>query len=138
MLAEELTAALKKEFPRAAITYDSPPNPIATFAAIQEAVGRIFVYDDGDEITVSVENISHAHFNPYDEELSEEARAERIIPEVMEFLHQLLGDKILLIRSNRGGAWMPLESAEIKGLKDNCRYYLWSRPFRFEELRENR
>jgi hypothetical protein len=113
MLAEKMTAALKREFPAAAINYDSPPKPIATIAAAQEAVGRIFIYLEDDEITVLVENISHAHFNPYDEDLSDEARAERIIPEVMEFLHQLLGDRILLIRSNRGGhgcPWTPRRS----------------------------
>ena len=65
MIRDSLIPALKREFAGWEITFDTPPQPIATFPAAQEAVGKVFVYDDGDEVTVAIEKITHSHFNPY-------------------------------------------------------------------------
>lgn len=71
MIRDRLIPALKREFAGWEIAFDSPPQPIATFPAVQSEVGRVLVYDDGDEATVLIEKITHGHFNPYDGKLSE-------------------------------------------------------------------
>ncbi len=74
MIRDCLIPALKGEFAGWEIEYNTPPQPIAIFPASQEAVGRVLIYDDGDEATVLIEKITHGHFSPYDETLREEKR----------------------------------------------------------------
>ena len=86
MIRDYLIPALKSEFPDREITFDIPPQAIATFPASQEAVGRVLVYDDGHEVTVLIEKITHGHFNPYDEKLEEEQRDKIATEDVVDFL----------------------------------------------------
>jgi hypothetical protein len=72
MIRDCLIPPLKREFPGWEIVFDNPPRPIGTFPATQAAVGKVLVYDDGDEATLLIENITHGHFNPYDESLKED------------------------------------------------------------------
>lgn len=67
MIRDHLIPALKREFAGWEIQFAYPPHAIATFPAAQPEVGRVLVYDDGDEVTVLIEKITHGHFNPYGE-----------------------------------------------------------------------
>jgi len=86
MIRDYLVPALKREFAGWEIDFSPEAPAIAAFPASQEAVGRVLVYDDGDEATVCIENITHSHFNPYDENLKEEEREKIIVEDVLEFL----------------------------------------------------
>jgi hypothetical protein len=48
MIRDYLVPALKREFAGWEINFAAPPQPVATFAATQEKVGRLMIYDDGD------------------------------------------------------------------------------------------
>lgn len=133
MLRDYLIPALKREFPEWEIIFDHPPQPIATFPARQETVGRVMVYDHGDEATVLAEHISHAHFNPYDETLKEADRNEWITQTVINFLKALFSDRVLLhVRlDGRGGGWEEFDPHQAPvQLSASSRYYLWSGPYR--------
>jgi len=129
MIRDCLVPALKREFAGWDIAFDTPPNPIATFPASQGAAGRVFVHDDGDEVTIHIEKITHGHFNPYDETLSDEERARIITDDVIGFLKALFSDRVLLNVSDghksSGWARLDLTDKPVK-LKESTRYFLWS------------
>jgi hypothetical protein len=132
MIRDRLIPALKREFSGWDVAFDAPPQPIATFPAAQQAVGRVLVYDDGDEATVLIENVTHGHFNPYDEKLSEAQRDEMVTEDVIDFLKALFSDRVLLHSSpdNRRGGWsrLDLEDGPV-ALSPSFQYFLWSRPY---------
>jgi hypothetical protein len=132
MIRDHLVPALKREFPGWDIAFDAPPKPIATFPAVQPAVGRVFIYDDGHEATVVVENVTHNHFNPYDDTLTEAKRDELVTEEVMDFLKALFSDRVLLHSSPDNGTcgWtrLDLEDEPVE-FSPSFRYFLWSRPY---------
>ena len=110
MIRNYLVPARKKEFSGWEISFGDPPQPIATFPACQEAVGKVLVYDDGQEATVCIEKLTHGHFNPFDEILTENERAKIITEDVVNFLKALFSDRVLLHTStvNRVGGWIRL------------------------------
>jgi hypothetical protein len=133
MIRDCLVPALKREFPDWAIAYDVPPNPIATFPAAQAAVGRVLILDDGNEATVVIEHVTHGHFNPYNNALSETERDSLITEDVIEFLRALFSDRVLLDTTddNRIGGWTRLDLHEGPiEFSPNHRYFLWSRPYK--------
>jgi hypothetical protein len=136
MIHDRLIPALKREFAGREIAFDTPPQPIAIFPAAQPAVGRVMVYDDGDEATVLIENITHGHFNAYDEKLSEARRAEIITEDVIAFLRALFSDRVLLFTSpdNHVGGWtrLDLKDGPVE-LSLSYRYFLWSRPYETDD-----
>lgn len=132
MIRAHLIPALKAEFSGWEIDFAPEPPAIAAFPASQAAVGRVVIYDDGDEATVAIENITHGHFNPYDEGLSEEEREKVIVEDVIDFLKALFADRVLLSASaNRGfGGWSRLDLREGPvQLSPSLSYYLWSKPY---------
>jgi hypothetical protein len=132
VIRDTLVPALKREFADQAVVYAAPPNPVATFPAKQEAVGRVIVLDDGDEATVVIEHITHGHFNPYDNTLSEAERDAWVTERVIEFLRALFSDRVLLSTSanNRIGGWTRLDLRDDPiELSPAHRYFLWSRPY---------
>ena len=132
MIRDRLIPALKTEFSGWEISFDEPPQPIATFPACQEAVGKVTVYDDGEEATVCIENITHGHFNPYDESLNPEEREKIITEDVVEFLKALFSNRVLLHTTpdNRVGGWsrLDLQDGPVE-LSPSARYFLWSKPY---------
>ena len=138
MISEILIPKLKQHFPDRGLRIgtDSGSNdlkPCAVFPAIHPDVGTISICDDGDELTVHAGNYTHTHFSNYDDELTEEQKAEKISDEVIEFLKDLFSDKIVLYRSyGIFGGWYPREEnekKESKGIFNNRRKeYVWSGP----------
>jgi hypothetical protein len=133
MIRDRLIPALNREFADCEIAFDAPPQPIAIFSAAQPGVGRILIYDDGDEATVCIENVTHGHFNRYDEKLSETERDEAVTEDVIDFLKALLGDRVLLYSSadNRIGGWTRLDLTDGPiELSPSLQHFLWSRPYK--------
>src|SRR5262245_44486949 len=96
MIRDYLIPALQGQFVGWEIAFATPPLPIATFAQRQAAVGKVMIYDDGDEATVVIERITHGRFNPYDPHLSQEQRDQIITEDVVNFLKALFYDRVLL------------------------------------------
>ncbi len=98
----------------------------------EPAVGRVLVYDDGDEATVLIENVTHGHFNPYDEKLSEAQRDETVTADVIDFLKALFSDRVLLhcTPDKHRGGWVRLDLKDGPvELSPASHYSLWSRPY---------
>ena len=132
MIRDHLIPALKSEFAGWEIDFSPEAPAIAAFPASQEAVGRVLIYGDGDEATVAIENITHGHFNPYDESLKDEEREKIVVEDVIEFLKALFSDRVLLHTSaNHGvGGWTRLDLCEGPAqLSPSLRYFLWSKPY---------
>jgi hypothetical protein len=135
MIRDLLIPALKREFSDRQIDFSPEAPAIAAFPASQQAVGRVVIYDDGDEATLCVENISHGHFNPYDQSLTDEEREKVIVEDVIEFLKALFSDRVLLHTSadHRIGGWTRLDLAEEPiRLSPSESYFLWSKPYEKE------
>ncbi len=132
MIRDCLIPAMKREFSGWEVAFDVPPQPIAAFAAAQPSVGRVLVYDDGDEATVLIENVTHGHFNSYDEKLSDAQRDEMVTEDVIDFLKALFSDRVLLHCSpdKHGDGWtrLDLKVGPIE-LSPSFQYFLWSRPY---------
>jgi hypothetical protein len=132
MIRDYLVPALKREFAGWEIDFDLPPQPVAAFAATQEKLGRLIIYDDGDEATVTVEHLTHGHFGCYQENLSPEEKEKIIAEDVVGFLKELFTDKVLLYSAVTGGmsGWFRLNRKEGPvELSRDCRWFLWSHPF---------
>lgn len=134
MIRESILAELKSRFPAESYRVSEEGNYIAVFAAKCPDVGNVTIWDDGDEATVLIENITHGHFNPYNDSLSEIERAEEITDDVCDFLEALFQDKVLLWTSGRAGGWERLDLKEsdeqntdvIADLKKGAQYFVWS------------
>lgn len=132
MINEYLIPALKTEFVGWEITFDVPPQPVATFPARQEAVGRVSIYDEGEEVTVEIEKITHGHFSQHDATLPDDEKAKRITKDVIDFLRALFSDRVVLFTAadKRYGGWKRLDLKEgPAGLSPSDRSFLWSRPY---------
>jgi hypothetical protein len=108
-----------------------PPDPIAVFPGIHEAVGDVSVWDDGEEATVGVGTITHGHFNPYDQSLTAEQVSIQVSEDVVGFLEDLFADKVLLWKSpdSGSGGWRILGHDEQISLMDSEDItFVWSGP----------
>lgn len=89
------------------MTCGTPPEPIAVFPAVHPEVGDVSIWDDGDEATVAIGDITHGHFGAYDGALSQEQIHEEVAKQVVAFLADLFADKVVLWRTpgRRLGGW---------------------------------
>jgi len=132
MIRDHLTAAIKESFPSLPFSFSQSSNLVATLQPPFAEIGKLEIYDDGDEATVSISEITHGHFNPYDATLSEEQRDRQIVEDVISFLRALFADQVLLFRTpSRGmGGWLRLDlSPEPPTLSSGREYFLWSGPY---------
>lgn len=137
MIRDALLPALRLRFPDISFQIGDSPNPIAIFPAAHKEVGDVSIWDDGDEATVSIGEITHGHFNPYDETLTPEEIANRVTEEVVAFLKDLFADRVLLWKSLVGGAggWSVLGHNNSLSLIDTDDLtYLWSGPVKNPEI----
>ncbi|MHB1003939.1 MAG: hypothetical protein ACYC1B_08990 [Thermoleophilia bacterium] len=136
MIRESILTELKRRYPAESYCVGDEGNTVAVFPAKCPEVGKVTIWDDGDEATVLIENITHGHFNPYDESLSEAERDKEITEEVCDFLDALFRDDVLLWTSGRAGGWARLDLREegekeddvISGLQRDAKYFVWSGP----------
>lgn len=107
------------------------PDPAVVFPAACTEVGDLQIYDDGDEATVVIGNVTHHHPNPYDPTMSPRERAEWVTQEVVAFLRALFDDRVLLWSHNQGkggGGWMqPYEGVIPNEAPRGADMCVWSR-----------
>jgi len=129
MIRDQLLPALRARFASRGLQLGTSGNQIAVFPAIHPEVGDVTIWDDGDEVTIGIGEITHSHFNPYDDSLTSDQIAEQVTEEVSEFLQDLFEDRILLWKSlnGRSGGWQVLGRGDDSPRGDNLTY-LWSGP----------
>jgi len=130
MIKDKLIPLLKTTFPKLNIEYDDTRNPIAVIPAAHPEVGDILINDDDDEATLFIGDITHNHYNPYDESLSQDQIDYAVSMEVIAFLEALFQDKILLWKTDRGGGGCThiQDEENMDKIIENNKSFLWSGP----------
>ena len=112
-------------------------SPVVVFPAKHRDVGDVQIWDDSDEVTLGVGDITHGHFNPYDRTLSQDEIDRKVTQVVTEFLHALFSDRVLLWKSRSGhtGGWARLDLGEeddehdvISHIEKDAVCFVWSGP----------
>lgn len=98
---------------------------------IYEEFGSIVIQDYGSELIIFVGNFTHWHASCYEEDLSDKEKAEIIVEDIAEFLHDVFNDKIIMWGSNQGGGGF-MDRDEQQNQKPHSKthqWWLWSGPF---------
>jgi hypothetical protein len=135
MISEILLPALHERFGERGMQPGRSSNEVAIFPAVHPEVGDVTIWDDGYEATVEIGDITHGHFNPYDDSLSSEQVPKRVSDDVVEFLQDMFEDKVLLwkARDGRSGGWCMLEQNDSL-MEGDVLTYLWSGPIQRPDL----
>lgn len=130
-IRDVLVPALQAAFPASGLRVATPPQPVAVFPAACADVGDVQIYDDGDEATVVIEKVTHHHTHPYDSDMSPRERAHWVTNEVVEFLHALFDERVILWSRQQGrggGGWrQPYEGVIPDDVPQDADIFVWSR-----------
>jgi hypothetical protein len=124
-LAEQLVATLSARFDSAKVEQDSEGEISVRFTAAHPAVGDVIAAVEGDEVTVYIGDITHGHFNRFDDE--PERGNVIAAEEVAAFLTELFADRVLLWTGRIGGGWQMLDEGE-RAYQKGQHTYVWSGP----------
>jgi hypothetical protein len=127
-----MLSLLRAKFPISGMRESPGKSPFAVFPAIHPEVGDIEISDDGDELTVVVGKFTHSHFDSHEQGISDGERAERICRSVLQFLDDLLADRIEMFGTHLRGGGTRLRADEGRGIFSKIffgrRTYVWSGP----------
>ena len=130
MIRSFLEPLLWERFPSLPFAFQKQNAPFVILDAPCPEIGRLEVWDDGDEVTVCLTKISHGHFGCYDEDATLEAKERSIALDVVDFLTALFADRVVLFRVVGGLAsgWYRLkEGQKLPAPSIFKRQYVWSR-----------
>jgi hypothetical protein len=131
VIAQTLLATLRAHFPNLELQLGSSPDPVIIIPAQHPTVGNISIWDDGDEVTLDIGDITHGHFAVYDVSSPDEL-AQAVSEQVIAFLDTLFADQVLLWKARSGGAggWYVLDEdhPSTYQLPANAQCFLWSGP----------
>ena len=129
MLRDHLIPALKTTFPEAPFDYSGRGNDVASLP-MPNGLGKLKIFDDGDEITVFLGDVTHCHFGQDylgDGKYSPEPE---VCDVVIEYLKDLFSDRVLFYHARdrgRDGSGPVPPSEELEKIKKDCRCFVWSR-----------
>lgn len=101
---------------------------IVFIPAAHPDVGAVEIRDDEDELTVTIGTITHAHFNTFGEDISEEASADQIAEHVASLITDLVNDRVVLWSHEGAGGWRTFDEDEPLEFEPGAQNYLWSGP----------
>ena len=135
-IRDVLLPRLSSQFAARKPVFATHPSPDVVFPAAHPEVGQICVWDDGDELTLAVGDLTHTHFNPYDPSLSEIELAERVSSDLLEFLEDVFADQVVFWQATDGraggGCVRRPDRVEPDGRHD-VRRFLWSGPLAIDQ-----
>lgn len=138
MIKDKLLPRLAENFPKESFRVGDAPDPIALFIAKHQSVGDLSIWDDGDEVTVSIGDISHGHFSSFDSDLTQSEMELEVAEQVVDFLKMMFADKYLLYKSDGSGGWQHLDYIEKPfEFQENTEYFVWSGLFNISSLNTN-
>jgi hypothetical protein len=126
-ISEKLIPRLLARFSDSGLRVHEGRQPAASFPAAHPEVGDLCIDDDGDELTITVGELTHGHFTPKDYRLPSQEKQEDLIERVMEFLDKVFADQIEFWSAGRAGGWHA-RGEEPLGQWRNRRRFVWSGP----------
>ncbi len=130
-ITDLLIPALQTAFPNTNMRTGAPPDPIAIFPAACAELGDVQICDDGDEVTIIFENLTHHHVNPYNAKMSPAQRTEWVTQETVNILRGLFDDRIFIWSSKRGhgeSGWIQDFDGTIPdNLPNDAKMFVWSK-----------
>lgn len=130
MLLQAMIKKMEKDFPTIEFAVNEKDHLIS-IPAKHGDVGTIDIQDDFDELTVFVGNFTHWHVGCYEENLTEEQKAESVAEDVSEFLQDLFSDKIIMwgCHQKGGGFYLKGERPNSQSwLGAQHKEWVWSGP----------
>jgi hypothetical protein len=129
-LAKKLIPRLLARFPDRGLRVHQGTQPAASFPAAHPEVGDLLIDDDGDELTISVGELTHGHFSPRSYEKPPEEWQEQIIGDVIEFLDEVFRDEVEFSSAGAGkmGGWQTRGKHHPIARRPEVRNYVWSGP----------
>lgn len=134
MIRDKLIPALQQRYSDDGVQMGSglKPDPVAVFPAKHPSVGELTIWDDGEEATVNIGEITHGHFNLYNPDLNQDQIDEGVSSQILDFLEDMFADKYLLWKSRdgRSGGWQHLDHIDMPlERQTDADYFVWSGPF---------
>ena len=122
IIRDKLIPLLVEKFGANSFNEGSAPAPIATFPAASQDVGNLEIFDDGDELIVSVGTLTHGHFGFYEEGATQETKQQEVAEAVLDFVKDVFAGKYIFYSNGMGGGWKHIdylgyERAESENLK---------------------
>lgn len=128
MLSQLLLPVLREQFADHGLVTGEPPEPCAVFPGVHPGIRQVAIYDDGHELTVCVDDLTHGHFAEYTEGLSDSEWAGRVVETVVEFLAALFADQVVVWgQHNVGGGWYRPDLGG-SGNRAGIQEFVWSGP----------
>ena len=128
MLSALLVPVLRERFPGRGLVEGTPPEPCAQFPGTHPGISGVSIYDDGDELTVCIDDLTHGHFAEYDDHLPDAERERRIVDAVVEFLGALFADRVAVWgQDNVEGGWYRIDLGGSGG-RHGTQEFVWSGP----------
>jgi hypothetical protein len=128
VLSALLLPVLRERFPGRGLVEGTPPAPCVHFPGTHLGIRGVSIYDDGDELTVYIDDLTHGHFAEYDNTLTEAEREHRIVEAVVKFLSALFADRVAVWgQANVGGGWYHIDR-DSSFVQPGTQEYVWSGP----------
>jgi hypothetical protein len=105
VLSQRLLPILRQQFPNRGLVAGEPPEPCAVLPGLHPSIRGVSIYDDGDELTLCVDDLTHGHFTEYTAGLLEADREQRIVESVVEFLDALFSNNVVVWDQHHMGGW---------------------------------
>lgn len=111
-----------------------PPNAALIIPAKNPEPGDIQVWDDVVELTISIGNMFHCHFDPtvfVDGNVSQEEAEQKCIDSAVAFIEDFLAEKtILYVKFSNGKPGMSgiVNCQNEETIPKNARKFIWSGP----------
>jgi hypothetical protein len=128
VLSTLLVPILREQFSGRGLVEGAPPEPCAQFPGIHPGIGGVSIYDDGNELTVRIDDRAHGHFAEYNDQLTEADRERRIVEAVVDFLHALFADLVVVWgQAKVWGGWYRIDLGDSCGWP-GAQEFVWSGP----------
>jgi hypothetical protein len=128
MLSQRLLPVLRERFLDRGLVEGRPPDPCAAFPGLHPGIRQVAVFDDGDELTVVLDDLTHGHFSDYDYSGAEGDREQRIVDAVVDFLDDLFADRMAVWGQHAvSGGWYRVGVDELNHGRGQLAF-LWSGP----------
>jgi len=109
-LSQKLKPRLLAFFPERGLRLHEGKEPVASFPAVHPEVGDLRIDDDGDELTISVGQLTHGHFTPGNCGRPAHEKEEEVIERVLQFLDEVFHDRIEFWTAGKCGGWHPIST----------------------------